>query len=853
MRTAIGLALSGREVRLAMLGNYKGDISVLALDTIFLDNSLEYEIPSLENVEADPMAESKDVFGLKDLKEEKSQRGPDTEKVDSNLEILYKFLYKYLSKKTRIGLNIPVSMAQYQRLDRVQETDGSGPAWEADRYKDHSVQQHLLKTADGATLALTHDQYPPFLTLLQEVNDFLGKKLFFGTMDSTELAVASLARASEYVRDDKTTAIVYVEDDFTRLIFLQGRELLHISSIINENAASPQILDIIYRRLLYEIDQAKIADLDNVLLAGRCARIFAKKFFAEKFPDAYIAYLHTHALGSLPVEEEKQKERFSEFAVAIALAWKQLEPKRDLFFPHNFIPRDLRDQQEILKLDRYGYALLAITGLLAFFITFQIIGLRNETRRTSMENKRLKTEIERERTAVNQVLNLEDERMKLHSNLVLADSLAKKHNAFLLFLKKLNTSVQFTGNVWIDEVSKTGEEYSVRGAATSRLNIPVLADRLGGAMLDRVTREGAGNQRLYRFSMNGITFPNKDEEIDSGIIRLANFTTVKNFARDLFTGNYRLRPPMLHSRLNRNESTGATKTGRSASGQTFTSQRTNLDRVDRAATAAANGHTLPERVSPAAGAAQSRENHDNPNPKNRPAYAAGFAESRENRVTNVTPGGRQPLKQNTTPPPHKSSTTRGVAAAEAGGGKVQNSKSTNMQQLSAQKPTNGHRSASLATASTPAANNGHSPMNSQTYANGKLAGSGRAEKSAPLSSTSRDRSREASSQVAHNGSPANRRSVRQPVDERRYFIEVATTYDRALAEKYATACRQKGLNASIAVYYDRARQRRLYRVLIGNYPSRQNAEKAHRLLTAALGPEAMQNTRIIAIEKAASN
>ena len=735
MRPAIGLAISGREVRLATLMREKDQISVVALETAYLDSSLEHQTTKEELVvDNKPNADARDAFGLKDAWDEKTSEQEAQTKGNANLEILYKFLFKHASKKIRVGLNIPVSMAKYQRLDSAdfkQSDDFIDNTSRADKDAGLGSEQHLLKLADGATVSLVHDQYPPFLNILREVNDFLGKKLHFGTMDTTELALANIARSGFSSQPGQTSVIVYIEDDFTRLIFMNGYELLHISSIINENAASPQVLDIISRRLMYEIDEASIPEINSIYLAGRCSHIRAKSFFAAQFKKATVEYLSTTALGHLPVESDKQEETFSEFAVAIALAWKVLQPRNPDFFQLNLIPQNLRDQQEIVKLDRYGYGLLALTGLIAFFITFEIISVRSSMNAMQIKNKSLEQEISHAREAVDDVLDIEDESKQLESNLSLVDDLAKDYDSFLIFLKKLNRSVQSTGDVWVNQITKNGSTYTLNGYSQSRLKIPVLADKLGGAMLNKVTRERSGIKPIYNFAMDNIKF-DRDAEPETDGISLANFTTIPNFTKDYFAGN--------------NQSPRSV-----APPASQTPNRT---------------------VSPARNI---RHNQQSSQPRSQPPAEPKVA-------TSTT---RSPARQSAPPPVAKSS--------------------------------NG--------AANHTATNGAAAHSQQRTA------SSVADR-APIQSQAED-------------------NASYPV--KRYFIEVLQSSDRDYAAKYAIACRKKGLRANISSYYDSGRNQQMYRVLLGNYPNRNNAQKAHAILTDALGATVMKNTRIIALDMPANN
>ncbi|MFQ5632858.1 MAG: SPOR domain-containing protein, partial [bacterium] len=553
----------------------------------------------------------------------------------------------------------------------------------------------------------------------------------------------------------KITVIIYVEDDFTRLIFLDGKELLHISSIINENAASPKILDIISRRLIYELDEANIPEIHSILLAGRSYRIHAKSFFESQFENANVDFLSTNALGSLPVEREKEHQMFSEYAVALALAWKQLQPHSPSSLPLNLIPQELKDQQEILKLDRIGYALLAITGLAAFFFTFQIIDIRNEVNSSKLKYANLEAEIMHARNTVDQVLDLEDERQKLAANLSLADSLADKHDSFLLFLKKLNTSVQATGGIWINEIVKNGDTYSVKGASRSRQNIPRLADMLGGAILNKVTREKSAEDRLYSFTMDGIEAGKNDAPV-SEVLRLANFTTVPNFTRELFAGN-------------------------------------------------------------------------------------------------INPGQSKPVSTQTNGQyANRRSRSFGTANPKVG---FSSSTSTATAKFKRQSRNNIARKS----------NNGGDRSSLQANSGSRLSSNGKGGNTPPLYSAN-NHSRNGATNHYQNGASNHIEQQKKPAFKTRsldsnldtgvstrYYIQVASSYDKNLAERFAKVCRQKGLTANIATYYDAKKRNRVYRVMLGNYPNRANAKKAFALLAQALGASAMKKARIVALDAAAMN
>lgn len=508
MKEAIGLTISGAEARLAHLVNHKGNIRVLNLESVNLRTPLDYAKKE-EPKSASPSNELSDVFGLKDVFGEKSRSEPEAGVRGSNMEILYKLLYVYVQKKAKIAFNIPLSLVNYHVNN--QDTGGESPAENGKKEQDaflpdnHGLNMghRTLKTADGDLISMTYEQEPPIFTLLREMKEFYRGKVYFGLMDTTEIAIMNLARSNRYTSDGKITVIVHIEDEFTRLVFLKGKDLLHISALIHENAASPRFFEVIARRLIYEQDEAGITGISRILLSGKACRLNALEFFATNFESCTVDYLSSSGVGRLPTEGD-QKEVFSEYAVAIAMAWKLLQPKNSNFEQLNLLPQHIRDQQEILKLDATGVVLLLVTGIATFFLTWQIMKVKSEARLLEIKYKTTKEQIEKNKRTIDQVLDMEQQTTQLKAGLSLADSLARGHDELLDFLKALNASVGETKKIWINEIIKQQDGYLVKGESLQREQIPMLADKLGGANLKKVTRRENSGSKVYTFELDRI-------------------------------------------------------------------------------------------------------------------------------------------------------------------------------------------------------------------------------------------------------------------------------------------------------------------------------------------------------------
>ncbi|MDZ7290177.1 MAG: SPOR domain-containing protein [candidate division KSB1 bacterium] len=768
MKQALGLAVSGTEVRLAHLVSHKGQIRIEGLERARLKTTLEHQ-PAPEEKPQYADAEDKEAFDLKDAVGDKDHGTGAYKQDGANLESLYQLLEKYTRKKVKIAFNIPLSMVNYQRMD--------GPFAIAIGGSDKEIGQNLgqkqLKSKDGSSISMSYEKHPPTMSLLQEVNGFVRNNLYFALMDTTELALANLARSSLKLEVGKITTIIYIEDDFTRLIFLRGQDLLHVSSIIHENTASPENLEVIYRKLLYEQDEAQIPEISTILLAGKSSRINAREFFTSLFENVTVEYLASQKLGSFPANDS-QRRTFSEFAVPIALAWKVLEPKNPAFIPLNLLPQELLDQQQVLKLDYRGYILLALTGLMAFFFTWQILKIRSNINTMRTKNIQLEQQIKNNQATVDKVLGLEDQIKRLTKNFVLADSLSLGHNEFLAFLQKLNASVGRTRNLWVDEIVKQKEGFSIKGSAFNRESIPMLAEKLEQASLRRVSRMEANKRKLFNFELERYSTPDNIQLAGQGISTFdaQNYGANGNL---ILTGEG-VRPA---SRLSPNESLARSP---AASGLEEPMSRQPLwtDQKPKANDGAgSNPATTKPVVKPASITPPLRDQ----------SQADGRSESvREKPV----PEKRPPeLPRRFDSPVIETKKTSAPADPDV---QMRDGYGTTVPTNKVAAPPETRQLAGSNEAGRPefVANNIAAPRNSPVQ---------------PDNATS---------------SPP---AVKAQEIYRAYSIEAAVSYTKELAEQLAAAYRKQGYDAAVDYYQDERSGTRRYRVLVGAFSTRPAAEK----------------------------
>jgi hypothetical protein len=793
MKQALGLAVSGTEVRLAHLVTDKGQLRIESLERARLKTTLEYQSQGSDNAN-EPPTEMKDAFGLKESPSGKPT-GENADKQESaNLEILYKLLEKYTRKKIKVAFNIPLSMTSYQRQDGsfaaaaqslVERSGGT------DREAGPNYGQETLKSQDGSTIVMFYERNPPTLSLLREINSFLHGNVYFGLMDTSEVALVNLARSSINLEPDKITTIVYIEDEFTRLIFLRGQDLFHVSSIIYEDASSPNILEVIYRKLLYEQDEAHIPEISTILLAGKSSRFNAREFFAGRFQEIMVGYLASELPGNSPTDDA-QHATFSEFAVPIALAWKLLEPKHPAFIPLNLLPQELQDQQKVLKLSYHGYALLALTGLVAFFLTWQILRLRVQINSTRSKNSGLELKVKTNQATVDRVLTLEEELKRLRKNTALSDSLSQGHDEFLVFLQKLNASVESTGSLWVDEILKHTEGFEIKGTSLNREKIPLVAEKLEQAGLRRVTRSESGSRKVFLFELERYNSPSSFEFSETGV----RIIDVNKYSRG-----------------------GSLILKKEDAQQLPAPPMTGPPTAQAASAPAQRPPTLDGAINDEeAGARQSASSKGVARP-------AAFTQPAKEKTQAAGSSEPEPVKRSRQeqslpdrsklPPSFAVATVNGIAEKNNGWFTPANASTNDKVQTTTASP------------------NIKVQPKSQS-----MNGTVETARPSPVAQDATGR-REMETRTAT--SPPD---IAQPEIFRGYSIQAVSSSTKELAEQYLATYRKQGYDAVVEKYYDASKGMERYRVLVGIFPSRSAAEKKAEQMVGV----PMQGYRIVGLK-----
>jgi len=380
-KQAVGVCVDGMDLKIAVLSRERGTIRVEGLVRDVLPSSLEEDLGEEGSAPPAEDVEEGDAFGF-EAEEDLTEAGEGEE--ISNQSILLGLLGRFSLKRWSFAINIPAARGYHYEFE---EDFGKKRDKIRKRLRDelqNSYQMDLpsdavdfLQTDEGRLLAVAHDHGLAVLDLVEGVKSFLQGRVSVASVDTNEIALMNLVRAGypfgaqdKPFSEQEVVAVVYIGDEFSRILFMRGKNYLRFGGMVNEGKRSPGVLNALFSKVLLEQDVSGLPDIDRFLLSGDCGDLDARAFFANQFPDAQVDYLAPPKLDvadGIGESGDGDNERaIAASAIPIALAWKALGAKKGVFYDTDFVPKRIRDRQNAYKLSWHAFLMMGLLGAAVF-------------------------------------------------------------------------------------------------------------------------------------------------------------------------------------------------------------------------------------------------------------------------------------------------------------------------------------------------------------------------------------------------------------------------------------------------------------------------------------------------------
>lgn len=513
--------VDGAELRIAHMGWEKNEIAIYSLETYSLPVRLGKLRTATASQPAALGAEEGDIFGLeeRELEEDLPASSDNGENEDLSSTLINIFA-KYPLKKAKIAVNIPEGQATYYNFEsdfglkgkKLKKRLGEEIAPLTGGTLESAIIDHFVLES-RALMAVVAEGNVPLIEELIDIKNFLaGGTPYFCRTDPNEIALVNLVRLSLDPPAKQITAVVYIGNDFSRVIVMRGSEPISFIQSIREGYSSPQVCQTLFSKILLEQEEAGIPEIDQIVLAGEIGMTRAFEFFKKQFPDADVKPITPGPLDTSLLKNE-EIAIFANYAIPVAMAWQALDSKNSRWIRSDLMPHSIKESQKAFKIAWHGFLLLGVIFLLMMLLSYQGLNRLNKIH-SLQESIRLKQSsiaaLEADLGYINQI---QQQISQIKGNLDFLDALVIDPDKWSRLFAKLSEDFKNVDRIWIDHIQSTPFGFTMVGKALSRDRVPLLAAGFQGVNLKRVTRVISENGDVaYEFELDAEIPPPPEPE-----------------------------------------------------------------------------------------------------------------------------------------------------------------------------------------------------------------------------------------------------------------------------------------------------------------------------------------------------
>lgn len=473
--------------------------------------------------ELEAQADDAEIFEIGDFAED------EDDKPGTNYVLLYNILNKISRQRIDLAVNVPAGNTIFQIL----EDTNYGEADEKDiavNIKDrlqaiyggkHTEDSYAYEVREDGSLVLASiDEPPAMLHLVDETREFYRGNLKIKQVYPDEAALVGLFRNNYEPGPYEITALLQFGPLNCRIVFMEGREILSVSTIINVGTGSNNFLNVLFSKLLFHLDSGEIPELNRILIANNSMGMKSVRFFRDNFPDMHVDEFNYR-------ESFLNKGRFDAptlgpFTTAIATA--AAAAGRDEHYPRlSLLPNYIEERQKIFKLQWHGLMMLVL-----IFLTFPVANYFYQVNAQEIESlsdnlEQTNQQIEQIEPIVAKANEVSENLSILTSKFSVLDSLSMGSRTWSAKLDIIDQKMSSITNSWFVSMSQTQEGAFIEGYTLYRNRIPAIVDVFSEATLLNVNSELNREQEIYKFSLlvqefsadSSIYSPEKPESIEN--------------------------------------------------------------------------------------------------------------------------------------------------------------------------------------------------------------------------------------------------------------------------------------------------------------------------------------------------
>lgn len=417
---------------------------------------------------------------IDDIDKKKIDLGMTIQTGDTNFQVLKDKNYGELKSK------------ELQNLveEHLQKIYGVVP--EADHYK-YQVYD------DGSMLLASYKEKPYLLKLLESARHLASSKIRIRQMLPDEGLLAGLIKQNYKLEEDEITCVIHMGFTRSRVFFMSGNKIQHTIAPIEEGRGSENVLDVVFSKILFQLDRGEVEGLDRILITNNDLNGESIRYFRKQF-------------SGINVDEFQFKSDFIDvpehleavtpfFTSAIGAAISAAELRNSEFSDFTMLPAYVRERQNVMKLRWHGVMLLLM--LMATPIVWNYMYQQKQREINDLNSELFRTELSimdlepvvAKANEFQDLYNAEKTKMDLLNRL--------SSGAFYWSetLQTINDGLNNIRHVWIDRLKFLEDGFMLQGYSTTRGRIPQVVNLFKWADLKAVSVVEMREVKVYKFTI----------------------------------------------------------------------------------------------------------------------------------------------------------------------------------------------------------------------------------------------------------------------------------------------------------------------------------------------------------------
>ncbi|HKJ47026.1 MAG TPA: hypothetical protein VJ991_14430 [Balneolales bacterium] len=517
----VGLALDGEVIRVAKIKKEHKKLKLLQLDRVTLvdsesiykneSNSEEKRSDSIFGFEENGSGKKSYKNGKEVIKETDLltlTNDPEMTEIQNNETLVYNLLSNINRKKVVLGANIPAGSTlfqimrdqNYQNLKKKELEKAINTSLESVYGAEDS--DHLYryeKRKDGALVIASTDSKLTMLDLIDQGQAYYSGKVFINEILPEESAMVGLVKTNYELKELEMTGIIIMGSRSMRLVFLRGNDIWAIPPVINKGSNSPQIMNTIFSKILWQIDTGEIPNIDRLILVNNVLGDRAVTYLRENFPDIKIDdFIFDEKKFEI---DSNMKEAIAPFTTAIGMAWAAAGYTSNYFKDYSFLPKHVKERQKVLKLRWHGLLLLLLIAMSPV-----ILNNRYQIHKGAINN--LRTELSRTKALVSDLSpivfksNQFSEKLdEINNRLNEISDLSLGSGDWSKILTLLNNGFKNINSCWITNMRSVKSGIILQGFSLYRDRIPHIANVFKNSELQKVSVSKIRKTIAYKFTI----------------------------------------------------------------------------------------------------------------------------------------------------------------------------------------------------------------------------------------------------------------------------------------------------------------------------------------------------------------